>query len=185
MTKLQPRNRLRTLLVGVQLWLRGDRPGRRFFVHGGLPRISGDGRILIGERVNWSCQRAPVDIEVARGARLEVGARTFLNAGVEIICHLHIRIGEHCRIGPRCVIVDSNQHPVHEGQAARTAPVTLGRNVWLGRGVIVLPGVTIGDNSVIAAGSVVHCDIPAGEVWRGNPGVYVMPVRASAGYVRP
>ncbi|MFM9936637.1 MAG: acyltransferase [Novosphingobium sp.] len=182
---IQPLNRVRTLLTIAGLRLRGDRPGRRFFVHGGFPRIAGRGRIAIGERVNWSCHNARVDIEVAQGGLFEIGARTFLNAGVEIVCHQWIRIGEHCRIGPRCVIADTNHHPVHEGQQTRVAPVKLGRNVWLGRGVIVLPGVTIGDNCVIAAGSVVFADVPAGEVWRGNPAVYVKPVRAGAGYVRP
>jgi len=182
---LQPLNRLRSLLMRARLRWRGDQQGERFFVHGGLPRITGAGRIALGDRVNWSCDRAPVDIEVARGGRLEIGARTFLNAGVEIICHRLIRIGDHCRIGPRCVLVDTNHHPVHEGQDVRVAPIMLGRNVWLGRGVMVLPGVTIGDNAVVAAGSVVAGDIPAGEVWRGNPAVFVKPVRAGAGYVRP
>jgi acetyltransferase-like isoleucine patch superfamily enzyme len=74
---------------------------------------------------------------------------------------------------------------VHEGQRVRVAPVKLGRNVWLGRGVIVLPGVSIGDHAVIAAGSVVFSDVPAREVWRGNPAAYVKPVRASEGFVRP
>jgi acetyltransferase-like isoleucine patch superfamily enzyme len=185
MVMIQPFNRLRTLLFGARLRLRGSPPGRRFFIHGGFPRLAGRGRIVIGERVNWSCHNAPVDIEIGKGGLLEVGARAFLNAGVEIVCHQWIRIGEHCRIGPRCVLVDTNHHPVHEGQQTRVAPIKLGRNVWLGRGVIVLPGVNIGDNSVVAAGSVVFTDVPAGEVWRGNPAQYVKPVRASHGYVRP
>lgn len=178
-------NHVRTALVRTGLRLRGHQPGRRFHVHGGFPRITGPGRITMGERVNWSCHNAPVDIEVAQGAVLELGTRSFLNAGVEIVCHQSIRIGDHCRIGPRCVLVDTNHNPVHEGQQVRVAPVRLGRNVWLGRGVIVLPGVTIGENAVVAAGSVVGCDIPDSEVWRGNPAVFVKPVRASAGYVRP
>ncbi len=183
--RLQPLNRLRSLFMRARLRLRGDEPGQRFFVHGGLPRITGRGRIAMGERVNWSCHTARVDVEVAQGGLLEIGARTFLNAGVEIVCHQWIRIGENCRIGPGSVLCDTNHHPVHEGQQTRIAPIKLGRNVWLGRGVIVLPGVTIGDHAVIAAGAVVFCDVPAGEVWRGNPAAYVKPVRASAGYVRP
>lgn len=183
--KLQPLNRLRTAATILGLRLRGDRPGRRFFVHGGLPRIEGRGRIRIGERVNWNCHGARVAVEVGPGGLLEIGARTFLNAGVEIVCHEQVHIGEHCRIGPRCVLVDTNHHPVHEGDGVRVAPVRLGRNVWLGRGVIVLPGVTIGDHAVIAAGSVVFADVPPREVWRGNPAAFVKPVRASERFVRP
>lgn len=183
--KLQPLNRLRTLMTVLRLSLRGTAPGRRFFVHGGLPRIAGRGRIEIGTRANWSCHGAPVAIEVGPGALLEVGARSFLNAGVEIVCHRWVRIGEHCRIGPHCMIADTNHHPVHEGQDVRVAPVKLGRNVWLGRGVVVLPGVTIGDHAVIAAGSVVFTDVPAREVWRGNPAEFVKAVRAGEGFVRP
>lgn len=183
--KLQPLNRLRTLLTVLRLRLRGNAPGKRFFVHSGLPRLAGRGRIRIAERVNWSCHGTPVAVEVASGALLEIGARTFLNAGVEIVCHQRIRIGDHCRIGPRCVLSDTNHHPVHEDQPVRVAPVTLGCNVWLGRGVTVLPGVTIGDHAVIAAGSVVFTDVPAREVWRGNPAAFVKPVRAGQGFVRP
>ncbi len=183
--RLQPLNRLRTLLTVLRLRLRGERPGRRFFVHSGLPRIEGRGRLAIGERVNWSCHGAPVAVEIGPGALIEIGARAFLNAGVEIVCHQWVRIGENCRIGPRCVLADTNHHPVHEGEGVRVAPVQLGRNVWLGRGVTVLPGVTIGDHAVIAAGSVVFTDVPAREVWRGNPAAFVKPVRAGDGYVRP
>jgi len=183
--KFQPLNRLRTLLTWLRLRRRGTIPGKRFFVHSGLPRIEGRGRIQIGERVNLSCHGAPVAIEVAPGALLEIGARAFLNAGVEVVCHHWVRIGEHCRIGPRCVLGDTNHHPVHEGQGVRVAPVKLGRNVWLGRGVTVLPGVTIGDHAVIAAGSVVFSDVPAREVWRGNPAEFVKVVRAGEGFVRP
>ena len=143
-------NHVRSALVRASLRLRGNQPGPRFHVHGGFPRITGRGRITMGERVNWSCHNAPVDIEVAHGALLELGTRSFLNAGVEIICHQLIQIGDHCRIGPRCVLVDTNHHPVHEGQTARVAPIRLGRNVWLGRNVIVLPGVTIGAHAVVA-----------------------------------
>ncbi|WP_298189304.1 acyltransferase [Novosphingobium sp.] len=164
--KLQPLNRLRTVLTVLRLRLRGDRPGRRFFVHSGLPRIEGRGRIAIAERVNWSCHGAPVAVEVGPGALLE--------------------IGDNCRIGPRCVLADTNHHPVHGGQSVRVAPVKLGRNVWLGRGVIVMPGVSIGNHAVIAAGSVVFCDVLSREVWRGKPAASVMPVphQQSSGRVR-
>jgi len=51
----------------------------------------------------------------------------------------------------------------------RTAPVTIGRNVWIGRGAVLLPGVTIGDHAVVAAGAIVTKDVPAAAVVAGNP----------------
>lgn len=182
---LQPRNRLATLATRLALQRRGVVPGARFFVHGQRPRIVGAGRLRIGTRVNLRGDVAPVRIEVARGAEVILADRAFLNTGVQVICHSVIEIGPHSRIGPDCVLCDTNHHPVHEGDAVRVAPIRLGRNVWLGRGVIVLPGVTIGDHAVVAAGSVVAADVPAGEVWRGNPACFAKAVRCSPDFVRP
>jgi hypothetical protein len=110
-----------------------------------------------------------VRIEVARGAEVILADRAFLNTGVQVICHSAIEIGPHCRIGPDCVLCDTNHHPVHEGDAVRVAPIRLGAT-WLGREVIVLPGVTIGDHAVVAAGSVVAQTFPRGSVAR-QPGL--------------
>jgi len=183
---LQPLARMVTLITRIRLKLRGTPAGQRFFVHGGrFARIAGQGRLRIASGVNLSCGPAPVRLEVADGAVLTIGERAFLNAGVEVICHQQIIIGPHCRLATGCVLTDTNHHPVHEGDPVRKAPVRLGSNVWLGRGVIVLPGVTIGDNAVVAAGSVVFETIPANQVWRGNPAAYVKQVRASDHFVRP
>jgi acetyltransferase-like isoleucine patch superfamily enzyme len=182
---LQPRNRLATLVTRMALRRRGTVPGPRFFVAGQRPRLSGPGRIRIGARVNLGGDVAPVRIAVARGGVVTLADRAFLNTGVQLICHSAITVGPHCRIGPDCVLCDTNHHPVHEGDAVRVAPIRLGHNVWLGRGVIVLPGVSIGDHAVVAAGSVVGCDIPPGEVWRGNPAAFVKAVRCTPGFVRP
>lgn len=182
----QPLARLVTLLTALRLRLRGTPGGRRFFIHGGrFARLAGSGTLRIGSGVNLSCDPSPVRFEVARGAELSIGERSFLNAGVEVICHQRVVIGPHCRLAPGCVVTDTNHHPVHEGAPVRRAPVTLGRNVWLGRGVIVLPGVSIGDNAVVAAGSVVFDSIPANEVWRGNPARFAKAVRASDRFIRP
>ena len=159
-------------------------PGRAF-VHGHRPRLIGQGQIRIGARVNLRGDVAPVRIEVAPGAVVTLADRAFLNTGVQVICHSAIEIGPHCRIGPDCVLCDTNHHPVHQGDSVRVAPIRLGRNVWLGRGVIVLPGVTIGDHAVVAAGAVVTQDIPAAQVWRGNPASFAKAVRCAADFVRP
>ncbi|MCW1987136.1 UNVERIFIED_ORG: acetyltransferase-like isoleucine patch superfamily enzyme [Sphingomonas sp. R1F5B] len=182
---LQPRNRLATLATRIALRRRGTVPGHRFFVHGHRPRLIGQGQIRIGARVNLRGDVAPVRIEVARGALVTLADRAFLNAGVQLICHSAIEIGPHCRIGPDCVLCDTNHHPVHQGDGVRVTPIRLGRNVWLGRGVIVLPGVTIGDHAVVAAGAVVTQDIPAAQVWRGNPASFAKAVRCAPDFIRP
>ncbi|WP_022676272.1 DapH/DapD/GlmU-related protein [Novosphingobium sp. B-7] len=184
-TALQPRNRLATLATRLALRRRGIVPGHRFFVHGHRPRLIGKGHIRIGARVNLRGDVAPVRIEVARGAVVTLADRAFLNTGVQVICHSAIEIGPHCRIGPDCVLCDTNHHPVHQGDKVRVAPIRLGRNVWLGRGVIVLPGVTIGDHAVVAAGAVVTQDIPAAQVWRGNPASFAKAVRCAPDFIRP
>ena len=79
---------------------------------------------------------------------------------------------KHTMIGPNCVFATAN-HPIlpelREKAYQYNLPIRIGRNCWLGAGVIVVPGVTIGDNTVIGAGSVVTKDIPANVVAVGNP----------------
>ncbi len=85
-----------------------------------------------------------------------------------------ISIGNHCKIGPRCQFF-TPQHPIdwqERMQPVETClPITIGDNCWLGGGVTVLPGVTIGPRCIIAAGSVVVHDIPADSLAAGNPAV--------------
>ena len=79
---------------------------------------------------------------------------------------------KYTMIGPNCVLATAN-HPIlpelREKAYQYNLPIRIGRNCWLGAGVIVVPGVTIGDNTVIGAGSVVTKDIPANVVAVGNP----------------
>ena len=84
----------------------------------------------------------------------------------------HIYIGDYTMLGPNVTIATAG-HPIDPELRRRglqyNLPVRIGRNCWLGAGVIVMPGVTIGDNTVIGAGSEVTKDIPAGVVAVGNP----------------
>jgi maltose O-acetyltransferase len=106
------------------------------------------------------------------GAHTHIGVRTFINFGAVFLDVATITIGDDCQLGPYVQLLTPT-HPTDS--AARLAkleaakPITLGNNVWLGGGVIVLPGVKIGSNSVIGAGSVVTKDIPANVVAIGNP----------------
>jgi acetyltransferase-like isoleucine patch superfamily enzyme len=86
-----------------------------------------------------------------------------------------IEIGSHCMIGQYATLVAAN-HGLKAGEIYAKLPydqqktgVRIGSNVWLGAGVVVLPGTSIGTDSVVAAGAVVTRDIPAGEVWAGIP----------------
>lgn len=106
------------------------------------------------------------------GENIHIGARTFVNYNLTALDVATITIGEDCQIGPNVQLLTPT-HPVDPQprrdklEAAR--PIVIGDNVWLGGGVIVCPGVTIGENSVIGAGAVVTKDIPANVVAVGNP----------------
>ena len=106
------------------------------------------------------------------GAHITFGARSFANTGFTAIDIAPITIGEDVLIGPNVQLLTAT-HPLDA--AKRRAkwqtglPITIGDNVWLAGGVIVLPGVTIGENTVVGAGAVVTKDLPADVLAVGNP----------------
>ena len=113
------------------------------------------------------------------GTPVSIGAGTFINYDCVLLDVAPIAIGAHCQIASRVQLLTA-EHPVDpEPRRAgwETArPITIGDNVWLGGGVIVCPGVTIGADSVIGAGSVVTRAIEAGVVAVGNPARVLRPV---------
>ena len=106
------------------------------------------------------------------GHHVHLGSNIYANAGLKLVDDTHIYIGDCTMLGPNVVIATAG-HPIDpelRGKGLQyNLPVRIGRNCWLGAGVIVMPGVTIGDNTVIGAGSVVTKDIPASVVAVGNP----------------
>ena len=104
------------------------------------------------------------------GKNITLGERVFINAGCRFQDQGGITIGDDCLIGHNAVIA-TLQHDIAPARRADLlpSPVVLGRNVWLGANVTVLPGVTIGDDAVIGAGSVVTKDIPARSIAVGSP----------------
>jgi maltose O-acetyltransferase len=106
------------------------------------------------------------------GENITVGARTFINYNLTALDVADITIGEDCQIGPNVQLLTPT-HPVdpqpRRDKLEAAKPIVIGDNVWLGGGVIVCPGVTIGANSVIGAGAVVTRDVPADVVAVGNP----------------
>ena len=106
------------------------------------------------------------------GHHVHFGNGVYANFNLTLVDDTHIYVGDYTMIGPNVTIATAG-HPIlpelREKAYQFNQPVHIGRNCWLGAGVIVLPGVIIGDNSVIGAGSVVTKDIPANVVAVGNP----------------
>lgn len=104
------------------------------------------------------------------GKNIHLGKRIFVNAGCRFQDQGGITIGDDCLIGHSAVIA-TLQHDIAPSRRGDLvpSPVVLGRNVWLGANVTVLPGVTIGDDAVVGAGSVVTKDVPARTVVVGSP----------------
>ncbi|MEU3451838.1 sugar O-acetyltransferase [Streptomyces thermolilacinus] len=118
------------------------------------------------------------------GYHISVGDRTFVNFNAVFLDCAPITIGADVQIGPNVQLLT----PTHELDAGRrragwerAAPVTIGDNVWLGGGVIVCPGVTVGADTVVGAGSVVTRDLPPGVLAVGSPARVVR----SLGPLRP
>ena len=125
---------------------------------------------LLGEVGEGTELRPPLHVDY--GSNLRIGSGTFANYGLVALDVADITIGDDVQIGPHVQLLTPT-HPVEPGprrdkwEAAK--PITIGDNVWLGGGVIVLPGVTIGADTVVGAGAVVTRDLPSGVLAVGNP----------------
>lgn len=106
------------------------------------------------------------------GSYITVGSGTFANFGLTALDVAPITIGSDVQIGPNVQLLTPT-HPLdperRRAKLEAAEPIVIEDNVWLGGGAIVLPGVTIGENSVIGAGAVVTKDVPANVVAVGNP----------------
>ena len=106
------------------------------------------------------------------GHHCHFGKNVYANYNLTAVDDTHIYVGDNTMIAPN-VILASAAHPLDPEERRKgyqyNQPVHIGKNCWLGAGVIVVPGVSIGDDTVIGAGSVVTKDIPSGVVAVGNP----------------
>lgn len=111
------------------------------------------------------------------GKNITVGRNVFINACCHFQDHGGVTIGDGCQIGHAVVFATLN-HGIAPEERPFTypAPITLGKNVWVGSNSTILQGVTIGDNSVIAAGAVVTRSIPANVVAGGVPAKVIRPI---------
>lgn len=106
------------------------------------------------------------------GYNISLGDGVFLNFNCIILDVVAVTIGDGTQIGPGVQILtaDHPRDPERRRQMLEFGrPVSIGRNVWIGGGAIILPGITIGDDAIIGAGSVVTRDVPAGATAVGNP----------------
>jgi acetyltransferase-like isoleucine patch superfamily enzyme len=99
---------------------------------------------------------------------ISVGDGTYLNRGTEIVAAQRVTIGRDCKIARDVIIMDTDQHEV-PGLGLVVSPVEIGDRVWIGARAIILKGVRIGDDSLVAAGSVVTHDVPPGGIVGGVP----------------
>lgn len=106
------------------------------------------------------------------GHHCHFGKNVYVNYNLTAVDDTHIYVGDNTMMAPN-VILASAAHPLDPEERRKgyqyNKPVHIGKNCWLGAGVIVVPGVSIGDDTVIGAGSVVTKDIPSGVVAVGNP----------------
>lgn len=162
--------RLAAALFNAQLSIRGKARlplsvrlfGRIYFRAGGDVEF-GNGVCLVGNVV-------PIEIVSHKGSHISIGDHTFINYGASITAYQQVKIGRHCLLGHHLRIVDRNEHGIKQRDVAPpAAPVVIEDHVWIGAHTIILPGVCIGRNSAIGAGSVVTRDIPANCLAVGNP----------------
>lgn len=113
------------------------------------------------------------------GAHCHWGKNVYANFNLTMVDDTHIYVGDCTMFGPNVTIATAG-HPIlpelREKGYQYNAPVHIGKNCWLGAGVVVLPGITIGDNVVVGAGSIVTKDLPSNVVAVGNPCRVLRPV---------
>jgi carbonic anhydrase/acetyltransferase-like protein (isoleucine patch superfamily) len=162
-------------------------------IFGELPvfKLPGNGRINLGEKVVLNSDRQNTNTALTFNCTLvcglngeiNIGDNTMLN-GVSVTSYQKVNIGSNCQIASCTLISDTDFHPINPDERNKESmgiridhnivnkkEINIGNNVWIGWGCTILKGVTIGDNSIIAAGSVVLNDIPKNVIAAGNPAV--------------
>ncbi|MBD3663425.1 sugar O-acetyltransferase [Sulfitobacter sp. TSTF-M16] len=106
------------------------------------------------------------------GMNIHLGRAVYMNAGCVILDSAPVHIGDGTMIGPLTQILCAEHHKNADERTKGmeiALPVTIGRNVWIGAGAIILPGVTVHDQAIVAAGAVVTQDVEAGQTVKGVP----------------
>ena len=151
---------------------------------GGFPVFQNFSRITIGSRIVFMNAGSRSVLHTEPNALIALGDNVLINSGVSIYAASAVTIGSHTRIASLVGISDTNSHEVVPGEGIRISPVTIGVDVWIGRGAIILPGCRIGDGAVIGAGAVVTKDVRPYSVVVGNPAREIRKADNSEGQLR-
>ena len=136
----------------------------------GAPKIVNQGRMTFGERVRLDSTVAKLEMVVMPGGHLEVGNNVFINYGSSLVSSKHVKVGNDVLIGTHVMVMDCDFHRVEDKSWDTSGEeIVLEDRVWLGNRSIVLKGVTVGHDAVVAAGSVVTKDVPPRTVVAGVP----------------
>ncbi|HWE51148.1 MAG TPA: acyltransferase [Bryobacteraceae bacterium] len=140
--------------------------------------VQGSGDLILGDNVtvDGRCTFA-FAARYSDRPTLIIGSNTRIGHSNSFTIGKEIRVGSHCLFAGNVTVFDSSGHPTdptrrylgYPSDPDRVRPVVIGDNVWIGSNVIILPGVRIGDNSVVAAGSVVRDEVSANTLVSGNP----------------
>jgi len=182
---------LYTIILRVLLHLNGIQFGRGIRTYRAVPKLRisiKSGNICLGDNilfnnyndVSWYCKTM---IQVKEGASFSMGDYSGMN-GVLVYCSNCIIIGKHVKIGGGTRIIDTDFHNLNwqkrqtgDTDIAKSAPIIIKDDVFVGTNCIILKGVTIGERSIVAAGSVVTKDIPSDSIAAGNPAQIIRSVQ--------
>ena len=142
----------------------------------GRPAVTNHGRMVIGDRVQLVSTIATLELVADDGGLLEICERTLVNFGCSLVATQHVRIGARCHIGPYTMMLDNDFHrvePERRLERPPSKPIIVEDNVWIGARVIVMAGVTVGEDSCIGAGSVVTSDVPKRSLFAGVPAKFI------------
>jgi acetyltransferase-like isoleucine patch superfamily enzyme len=136
----------------------------------GRPVVTNHGVMTIGDHVRMMSTVATLELVTLPGGHLEIGNNVFINYGSSLCASNHVRIGNDCLIGAHVMILDCDFHRIEDKTWDTSGePVILEDRVWIGNRAMILKGVTIGHDAVVAAGSVVTRDVAPRTVVAGVP----------------
>ena len=176
-------NRAKLSILGVQY-------GKGLCIHGHIcidknrnSRIDIGDNVYIssGRHMNPLSRNIEASFRVEENGVLEIGNNVGLSS-VVLWCHEHIKIGNNVNIGANTILLDSDCHSLNyidrrnitiDLSKKKNSPIEIGNDVLIGVNCVILKGVTIGDRSIIGAGSVVTKDVPADNMAAGNPAVVI------------
>jgi acetyltransferase-like isoleucine patch superfamily enzyme len=137
---------------------------------GRTPVVYNRGVLSLGHDVKLEAPTRAILLNVYPRGELIIGDEVCINDGARFECTSSIRIGDRARIGFGVVIIDNNLHDAYNRRALPAGkPVIIEDEVWVGGNAMILPGVTIGKGSIVAAGAILVRDVPAFSVVAGNP----------------